>query len=126
MGFSPTMTRPLWVAIATGDGVAVTEHFGYASQFEIWDLGSPKPQLIEVRRNLPACDADRSLDQRDPMDVSVDLVADCRAVVVAKIGECAINRLTKLGIFAFESDDRVDATLRELADSNLLRERAAS
>jgi len=124
---SPTLTtEQIRVAIATANGVAVTEHFGYASQFQIWDLSAKLPRLLEIRRNLPACGAERSLDRRDPMDVSVDLVADCRAVVVAKIGECAINRLTELGILAFETDDPVETALRELADSTILRETVAA
>jgi hypothetical protein len=57
------------------------------------------------------------------MDASVAAVADCRAVVVARIGECALNRLDKLGILAFETDDPVDATVRQLADYAALFER---
>jgi hypothetical protein len=49
------------------------------------------------------------------MDASVAAVADCRAVVVARLGDCALTRLDKLGILAFETDDRVDATVRQLA-----------
>lgn len=113
------------VAIATADGVFVTEHFGYATRFQIWDLANGAPRLVETRTNLPACGAERHRDRRDPMDVSVDLVADCRAVVVARIGECGLNRLTALGILAFESDDAVDTALLELADSAVLRERVA-
>jgi nitrogen fixation protein NifB len=117
--------EPTKVAIATGDGVAVTEHFGYATQFQIWDFAGTPPRLLETRRNLPACGADRSTaQQRDPMDVSVELVADCRAVVVARIGECGVNRLTALGILAFETDDAVDTAVRELAESAILLEPA--
>jgi nitrogen fixation protein NifB len=127
MAASPNVNRRTRVAIATSDGVAVTEHFGYATQFQIWDFAEGKPRLLETRRNLPACGADRSApaaQQRDPMDVSVDLVADCRAVVVARIGECGVNRLTALGILAFESDDAVDSAVRELAESTLWLEPA--
>ncbi|HEY0331508.1 MAG TPA: NifB/NifX family molybdenum-iron cluster-binding protein [Rhodopseudomonas sp.] len=124
MGLPPSSTEPTRVAIATGDGVAVTEHFGYATQFQIWEFSGRAPRLVETRRNLPACGADRSAERRDPMDISVDLVADCRAVVVARIGECAINRLAALGILAFETEDAVATALRELADSTVLREPA--
>lgn len=123
---SPPTTGQIKVAIATADGRSVTEHFGFATRFQIWDFSSDPPRLLETRHNLPACGADRSGELRDPMDVSVDLVADCRAVLVARIGECAINRLTALGILAFETDDRVAQAVAELADSKLLRERAAS
>jgi nitrogen fixation protein NifX len=115
------------VAIGTGDGVTVTEHFGYATQFEIWDFSGATPKLIESRRNIPACGADREGEiERDPMDVSVDLVSDCGAVVVARIGECALNRLDALGILAFETEDAVEAALRELAGSGLISGRAGA
>jgi nitrogen fixation protein NifB len=126
MGSPPPTTEQIKVAIATGDGIAVTEHFGFATKFQIWDLSDNVPRLLEIRRNLPACGADRRAERRDPMDVSVDLVADCRAVVVAKIGECGVNRLTALGILAFETDDAVATAVQELADSRILRERVAS
>lgn len=117
-------TEQARVAVATGDGVVVTEHFGYATQFQIWDVAGPAPRLLETRRNLPACGAERpASSQRDPMDASVGLVADCRAVVVARIGECGVNRLAALGILAFETEDRVDMALRELFDSGILQQR---
>jgi nitrogen fixation protein NifB len=103
------------VAIGTGDGVFVTEHFGYATQFQIWDLAGTTPRLIETRGNLPACGAGPRADANALMDRSVEAVSDCRAVVVARIGECALTRLTALGIIAFEADDPVDVALRELA-----------
>jgi nitrogen fixation protein NifB len=114
------------VAIATGDGIGVTEHFGYATQFQIWDFAGAAPRLLETRRNIPGCGADRSAEQRDPLDVSVELIADCRAVVVARIGECGVNRLSALGILAFETDDAVETAVRELAESKAVLERAPS
>lgn len=103
------------VAIGTGDGVFVTEHFGFAAQFQIWDLVGNEPRLAETRRNLPACGAGVRADANALMDRSVETVKDCRAVVVARIGECALTRLTALGILAFEADEPVEIALRELA-----------
>ena len=40
--------------------------------------------------------------------------AQFRSQVVSRLGECAINRLTRLGILAFETDDTVDDTVRQL------------
>jgi len=72
-------------------------------------------RLVETRVNRPACGSGG--DRADEMmDASVAAVADCRAVVVARIGECALTRLDKLGILAFETDDTVDDTVRQLAD----------
>ena len=60
------------------------------------------------------------------MDASVASVADCRAVVVAQIGECALNRLDRLGILAFETEDSVDTAVRQLSGYAPLFERGAS
>lgn len=115
------------VAIGAGDGVTVTEHFGFATQFQIWDLAGDTPMLVETRYNRPACGADRNDGSvREPMDVSVDLVSDCRAVIVARIGECAVHRLDALGILAFETEDTVEQVLRELLESGFVEGRAAA
>ncbi len=102
------------VAIGADAGVRVSEHFGHASRFEIWEVGPQGSHLVETRVNRPACGTGHARAD-ELMDASVALVADCRAVVVAQIGECALNRLDKLGILAFETDDPVDATVRQLA-----------
>jgi predicted Fe-Mo cluster-binding NifX family protein len=102
------------VAIGTHSGVRVSEHFGQATRFEIWEVRSEGSRLVETRVNRPACGPGR--DRADEMmDASVATVADCRAVVVARIGECALTRLDKLGILAFETDDPVDDAVRQLA-----------
>ncbi|MBB4199523.1 hypothetical protein CCR94_01310 [Rhodoblastus sphagnicola] len=102
------------VAIGTHSGVRVSEHFGQATRFEIWEVRSEGSRLVETRVNRPACGSGD--DRADEiMDASVAAVADCRAVVVARIGECALTRLGKLGILAFETDDTVDDTVRQLA-----------
>lgn len=108
-------SKPMRVAVGTGDGVFVTEHFGFATQFQIWDLVGGERRLVETRRNLPACGAGQRADANALMDRSVETVGDCRAVVVARIGECALTRLTALGILAFEADEPVESALRELA-----------
>ncbi len=114
MTASPPETGAVRVAIGTHSGVRVSEHFGQATRFEIWEVRPNGSRLVETRANRPACGTGHTrADQL--MDASVALVADCRAVVVAQIGECALNRLDKLGILAFETDDPVDATVRQLA-----------
>jgi predicted Fe-Mo cluster-binding NifX family protein len=111
MSESPAVAR---VAIATHSGVRVSEHFGHATRFEIWEVRPEGSRLVETRINRPPCDS--GSDRADQMmDASVAAVADCRAVVVARLGDCALTRLDKLGILAFETDDRVDATVRQLA-----------
>ena len=120
---SPTRDGAVRVAIATHTGVRVSEHFGHATRFEIWEV-SPEggARHVESRVNRPSCGV--GADRADElMDASVAAVSDCRAVVVARLGECAINRLDKLGILAFETEDPVDATVRQLSRYAALFER---
>ena len=120
-----TQGRAVRVAIATHTGVRVSEHFGHATRFEIWEVSPEGARLVETRVNRPACGV--GADRADElMDASVAAVADCRAVVVARLGECAINRLDKLGILAFETDDPVDATVRQLSRYAALFERGSA
>ncbi len=115
-------TRAVRVAIATHTGVRVSEHFGHATRFEIWEVGPAGARHVESRVNRPSCGV--GSDRADElMDASVAAVADCRAVVVARLGECAINRLDKLGILAFETEDTVDETVRQLGQYAALFER---
>jgi len=51
------------------------------------------------------------------MEASAALVADCKAVLVAQIGDRAVKRLAGHGILAFETDDAVYVALRLLAES---------
>ena len=102
------------VAIATHSGVRVSEHFGHATRFEFWEVRPEGSRLVETRINRPPCGS--GSDRADQMmDASVAALADCRAVVVARLGDCALTRLDKLGILAFETDDPVDSTVRQLA-----------
>ncbi|HXZ15841.1 MAG TPA: NifB/NifX family molybdenum-iron cluster-binding protein [Roseiarcus sp.] len=102
------------IAIGTHNGVRVSEHFGHATRFEIWEVSPNGARLVESRVNRPSCGV--GSDRADEfMDASVAAVADCRAVVIARIGECALNRLDKLGILAFEADEPVDAAVRQLS-----------
>jgi nitrogen fixation protein NifB len=112
---SGTTEAPLRIAVGTSNGVSITEHFGFATEFQIWDVAGAAPRLVETRQNVPACGAKRRTNSVDLMQGSVDAVADCRAVVVARIGECALTRLLALGILAFEANDTVETALREIA-----------
>jgi nitrogen fixation protein NifB len=105
----------LRIAVGTSDGLNITEHFGFATEFQIWEVADETPRWVETRATEPACGADRDTDGRALMKAAVDAVADCRAVVVARIGDCALDRLSALGILAFEANETVETAVREIA-----------
>jgi predicted Fe-Mo cluster-binding NifX family protein len=102
------------IAIASGDGRLVDQHFGHATQFLICEPNGTGFRLIDVRRNSPACGAGWTPGAEDPMERSARLVADCQVVLVAQIGECGLERLSELGIEAFELPGPIDRALRQV------------
>jgi nitrogen fixation protein NifB len=119
---APALPR---IAVGTGDGLHITEHFGFATEFQIWELAADGPRWLETRATEPACGADRHTDERQLMQRAVRTVADCRAVVVARIGDCALDRLSALGILAFEANETVAVAVREVAAHPALAGQAA-
>ncbi|HBW34238.1 NifB/NifX family molybdenum-iron cluster-binding protein [Desulfosporosinus sp. BICA1-9] len=84
------------VAVASSDGKYINQHFGRARQFLIFDVNDNKYEFYELRKNDPLCSGqDHNEDQ---MSRTVELLADCREVLVSQIGPGAIQALALKGI----------------------------
>ena len=106
------------VAVASQNGTMVHQHFGRATQFLIYEIDGTEFRLLEARPNQPPCgtateDGD-SGHAPDAMQVTVQLVSDCRAVVIAQIGPGAVEKLSARGVLAFVIPDFIESALRRL------------
>ncbi|HWI55256.1 MAG TPA: NifB/NifX family molybdenum-iron cluster-binding protein, partial [Desulfobacteria bacterium] len=72
------------IAVASSDGKVVNQHFGRATQFLIFDIKDGSYQFNELRKTSPFC-KDREHDD-DSLQKTVELVSDCKAVLVSQIG----------------------------------------
>jgi len=88
------------VAVSRHPASPVNAHLGYAEYFTIYDISGESPRRIEKRANDPHCSDDGG--DHDRLDRAADLLADCVAVVAAKIGPCARDALFVRGIAAVE------------------------
>jgi predicted Fe-Mo cluster-binding NifX family protein len=118
------------VAVASQDRVVVHQHFGHATQFLIYEVQEDGCHLVEIRENKPACgtgqpDGESGHDE-DAMQRTVDLLLDCRAVVIARIGSAAVEKLSARGIQAFVIPDFIDSALQRLMASGRLAEPVSS
>ncbi|HWQ40545.1 MAG TPA: NifB/NifX family molybdenum-iron cluster-binding protein [Desulfosporosinus sp.] len=98
------------VAVASSDGKYVNEHFGRAKQFLIFNVDDNQPEFYELRKNDPPCTGDGH--NQDQMSRTVELLADCKAVLVSQIGPGAVQALSLKGITSCVLPDFIEDALK--------------
>jgi predicted Fe-Mo cluster-binding NifX family protein len=89
------------VAAASVEGTMVTEHFGRSAGFYIVDIQPDGTfAALERRAVTPLCEG--GSHSQSVMASTVDILRDCAAVLVAKIGPSARKQLELAGIAVFE------------------------
>jgi nitrogen fixation protein NifB len=89
------------IAVATkGDG-KVNQHFGHASEFQIYETSAAGAKLVGHRRVDLYCQG--GYDDEDTLPGVIRAINDCHAVLVAKIGGCPRDELKQAGIDPVES-----------------------
>ena len=86
----------LRVAVASKDGVAISEHFGHAKQFYIYDIAPNDCRFLEKRDVQHYCLGGHS--DKAALPVIIETIKDCTAVFVAKIGDGPGEKLAAKGI----------------------------
>jgi nitrogen fixation protein NifX len=106
------------VAVATNDGKFINQHFGRAQEFLIFDISEPDGNsysFVERRQVTPPCVYQQHDDHQ--LAAAVALLADCRAVLVSRIGQTALTLLAAQGVTALEAPAFVDDALVKLGKS---------
>lgn len=112
----------LRIAVASSDAKTINEHFGHATFFRIYDVtGSGEITYIETRDCVAACQHIHSHSQTD-FDRVINLISDCGAVLVSKIGDGAAGYVISKGIRTFEAAGEIEAVLAELAADGIVGE----
>lgn len=84
------------VAVATQGGGKVNQHFGHATEFQIFELTPGSATFVGHRRVDLYCQGGYGEDEQLPSIVTA--INDCHAVLVSKIGACPRDELTAAGI----------------------------
>ena len=84
------------VAVATKGGGLVDQHFGHAREFLVYDVSRDGVTLAGRRAIDAYCTGGDGDD--DSLSVALRALADCDAVLVAKIGHCPQGQLAAAGI----------------------------
>jgi nitrogen fixation protein NifB len=84
------------VAVATKGQGKVNEHFGHASEFQIYEVSASGAQFVGHRRVDHYCQGGWGEEEQLPS--IIDAINDCHAVLVSKIGRCPREELAAAGI----------------------------
>jgi nitrogen fixation protein NifB len=86
----------LLIAVATKGQGKVNEHFGHASEFQIYEVDAKGSKFVGHRRVDLYCQG--GYGEEDSLETVIRAINDCHAVFVAKIGGCPKDDLKKAGI----------------------------
>lgn len=89
---------PLLVAVATKGGGRINQHFGHASEFQVFEVTSAGAKFIGHRRTDKYCVG--GIDDSDAMTTTLAALEGVSAVLCAKIGNKPKERLKEAGIIA--------------------------
>ncbi len=84
------------VAVATKGGGRINQHFGHASEFQIYQVSAAGVRFIGHRKVDHYCAG--GYEEEEAMPSILDSLKDCAAVLVAKIGHCPMKELEEAGI----------------------------
>lgn len=107
------------IAVATSDGFEVNEHFGHAKFFRVYDLGESDYTFLQVRDAVAACQHQLGHDTTR-FDKIIELLSDCDALLVQKIGPGAAEYLIKKNVRVFEVSGSIDAVLKKFIADKIL------
>lgn len=105
----PDNRKTYKVAVASRHGKLVDQHFGYASEFLIYEGDGETFNLAENRRVEKYCAGVEECDTGETgRDSIIDALMDCDAVLSMRIGYHAKERLAKKGIVSVESCETIE------------------
>ena len=84
------------IAFTSSDGVTVDQHFGHARELLVYDVDRAGSRLVGRRVVEQYCSGGDGDD--DVLSAALRALADCRAVLVAKVGHCPRGQLAAAGI----------------------------
>lgn len=112
---------PVKLAVASKEGLAISEHFGHAKQFRIYQALRDRCDFLETRHVAHYCLGQQG--DQTAMAGILETIKDCHAVFVAKIGDGPTEKLQAIGVqavatYAYEAieDSLLDYTRRIAAD----------
>jgi predicted Fe-Mo cluster-binding NifX family protein len=88
------------VAVASKEGISISQHFGHAKKFWIYSVHESYCELLETRDVANYCLGHSA--RPSAMAIILRTINDCEAVFVAKIGDGPTEKLKAIGVTAVD------------------------
>lgn len=105
------------VAVATKGGGLVNQHFGHAKEFQIYEVDANDAKFVGHRKIDHYCQS--GYGEEATLEHIIKAIADCKAVLVSKIGNCPQEELRKAGLETVEAYDVIEKVAREFYDKHV-------
>jgi nitrogen fixation protein NifB len=99
------------VAVATKGGGLVNQHFGHAKEFQVFEVDANEAKFVGHRKIDHYCQS--GYGEAATLEHIIKAIADCKAVLVSKIGHCPQEELHKAGIQTVEAYDVIEKVASE-------------
>lgn len=100
------------IAVASSDGIVVNKHFGRASKLYIYIISGEELKLLEMREVTPVCNGGNHDDIQ--LEENMKIIADCDYLLVARIGNGAVQAAAKYNIDAYEIPGIIEESIDQL------------
>ncbi|WP_404784493.1 nitrogenase cofactor biosynthesis protein NifB [Altericista sp. CCNU0014] len=115
---APAVETPkILLAVATKGGGLVNQHFGHAKEFTIYEVDGSEARFVTHRKIDQYCQG--GYGEEATLEGVIKTIADCKAVLVSKIGDCPQKELEMAGIQSVEAYDVIEKVAREYYDQYL-------
>ncbi|QZZ18658.1 nitrogenase cofactor biosynthesis protein NifB [Leptothermofonsia sichuanensis E412] len=105
------------VAVATKGGGIVNQHFGHAKEFQIFEVDANEARFVGHRKVDQYCQS--GYGENATLEYVIQAIADCKAILVSKVGECPKAELREAGLHVVEAYDVIEKVAREFYDQHM-------
>ncbi len=107
------------VAVATKGGGLVNQHFGHAKEFQIYEVDANEAKFVGHRKIDHYCQS--GYGEEATLEHTIKAIADCKAILVSKVGECPKADLETAGLIVVEAYDVIEKVARAFYDRHILK-----
>jgi nitrogen fixation protein NifB len=107
--------QKLRLAVASQGYGLVDQHFGHADSFLIYEVDGTQATWLETRTCNPYCQGGHG--ETSSLERVINLLGDCKAVLVSRIGVGPDDRLREAGIEPVQVYDQIETALFDFYDT---------